>query len=442
MKILLVAYAYGTSPIHVFTGSQRAFSFAKYLSRQGMEIVVVSFRDTLRGFRRIGKFGERIYRVLDFFCTVEKFFESPKPTSNEANLPPEAATINAVAGHSVNWHKRLFYTPDRELYWAACVFLVARGLHKMEHFDAVLTTSPPESVHWVGWLLKKSKGIPWIADMRDGWMFEPYLEIRQIKGLRQRIELAMERFLISRADSVSTVTQPLIDDLTNRLSVPKNKVFLIPNGFDIDEWNIPGRYIDEARNHLEDTKNKMLMVHMGRLSAARIDRDASPFFRALHSLKISNPGLSNQLAVFLVGTTHGSEVDTVKSLNLDDVVHFHPLLPKSEAIAMMKAADVLLLVTSPSQKSIATSKLFDYMAADKPVLALTQGNAATEIVMQTGIGQTVSPTNISEIANAIEKFLLWWKQGKFPFKPKKGQISVYSRENQAAKMARVLRTAQ
>lgn len=439
MKILLVAYAYGTSPIHVFTGSQRAFSFAKYLSRQGMEIVVISFRDTLGGFRRIGKFGERIYRALDFFCTVERFFQNLKPISNQANSPPEAVTINAVR-HSINWHKRLFYIPDRQWLWAITAYLAAIGLHKREQFDVVLTTSPPESVHWVGWLLKKSKGIPWIADMRDGWMFEPYLEIRQIKGLRKRIELAMERFLISQADSVSTVTQPLIDDLADRLSVPRNKAFLIPNGFDIDEWNIPGRYIDEARNHLEDTKNKMLMVHMGRLSAARIDRDASPFFRALHSLKTSNPSLSNELAIFLVGTTQGSEVDIVESLDLADVVHFHPLLPKPEAIATMKAADVLLLVTSPSQKSIATSKLFDYMAADKPVLALAQGNAAAEIVMQTGIGLTVSPTNISEIANAIENFLLWWKQGSFPFDPKQDQISSYSRENQAAKMAEVLKT--
>lgn len=61
--------------------------------------------------------------------------------------------------------------------------------------------------------------------MRDGWMFEPYLKVRQIKGLRQRIEIAMEKFLISRADRVTTVTQPLIDDIVNRLDIPKDKAF-------------------------------------------------------------------------------------------------------------------------------------------------------------------------------------------------------------------------
>ena len=439
MKILMVTYAYDTSPIHVFTGSQRAFSFAKYIPRQGVEIVVVSFRNTLRGFRHTGKHGERIYRVLDFFCMVERFLESFKASFCKPNLSIESHRTDVQTGYSTKWHKRIFYMPDRQLYWAVTAFWVARQLHKTEHFDAVLTTSPPESVHLVGWLLKKWQRIPWIADMRDGWMFEPYLAIRQVKGLQQRIESAMERLLISRADSVTTVTRPLLDDIIKRLCVPRDKTFLIPNGFDTDEWKITDKSADKARAYLKVTNNEILIVHVGRLSAASIDRHAAPFFQALKNLKTLNPALSRELVVWMVGITQGLEVNLVRSLGLDDVVHFHPLVPKEEAIAMMKAADVLVLITSVSQKSVATSKLFDYMAAGKPVLALAQGNAAAEIVMQTGIGLAVSPTDISEIVKAIQQVLLWCKQGEFPFKRKSNYINVYNRKNQAAKMADVLR---
>jgi len=440
MKVLMIAYAYDTYPIHVFTGSQRAFSFAKYMPRQNMEIVVVSLSNTLHKLKLRGKFNERIYRVPDFFCTIERSARRLKSIFAKANSFPKSDTINLQTKHSTSWHKRLFYIPDRQLLWAFSTFMAARNLHKTEHFDMVLTTSPPESVHWVGWLLKKWERIPWVADMRDGWMFEPYLEMRQSKGLRQRIEFAMEKFLISQVDSVTTVTQPLLDDIVNRLDISNNKAFLIPNGFDPDEWNISDKYIDKARTHLENTDNKMLLMHMGRLSAARIDIDATPFFHVLHNLKTLNPSLAKHLAVFLVGTTYGPEVDIVKSLDLGDVVHFHPTVPKSEAISMMKVADVLLLVTSLAQKSIATSKLFDYMAAGKPVLALAQENAAAEIVIKTGIGLTVSPTNVSEIANALQQFLSWFKQGEFPFNPKENQISAYSREKQAAKMTEVLKS--
>jgi len=441
MKLLMVTYSYDTSPLHILTGSQRVFSFAKYLPSYDIEIAILSFRDSLRGARQTGKFGERIYRVLDLLCVIERFFIFIKKAFAGAYSPKRKATTSTQKRRSTLLHVRLFYIPPgRQIVWAVCAFCIARRLHKTEGFDVVLTTSPYEATHWIGWLLKKWERIPWIADMRDGWMFEPYRLIRRIKGFRQRIEIAMEKFLLSRADSITTATKPLADDFITRLSIPENNVFYIPNGFDSNEWGIQKKNsVKKARAQLKDTGHKMLMVHMGRLSAARIDIDVNPFFQALQKLKALNPSFSQLLSVYLVGTTRGPELDMVRGLDLGDVVQFIPAVKKQEAIALMKEADALLLFTSLSEKSVATSKLFDYMAAGKPVLALAQGNAAADIVSQTDIGLTVSPVDVLEIADALQKFLIWWKQEEFPFRPKQDQIKAYSRDKQAAKMAWALK---
>jgi hypothetical protein len=149
MKLLIVTYFYSTSPLYIFVGSQRAFSFAKYLPRQDMEIVVVSFSDTLHSTKHTGKYGERIYRVLDFVCVIERFIAYFKSIFSRANLPIKEITTNIQKRHSIKWYERLYIPPGRQLIWAISTFWVARQLHKTEHIDVVLTTSPYESVHWV-----------------------------------------------------------------------------------------------------------------------------------------------------------------------------------------------------------------------------------------------------------------------------------------------------
>ena len=401
MKVLLVSYAYATTPLHLFTGSQRAFSFVKYLTRLGFKMVVVSHNDASNLSIEIDKFGERIYRFPDLICLLEKLFAKflSLLNVNSSSSTPIKKTLKTKP--TIRWHKRFLYIPDRQIFWAARTVLAASSLHRNEQFDVILTTSPSESVHIVGYALKKMINIPWVADMRDGWMYEPFLEVRKKKGWRQGLEYALERFLLARADSVTTVTQPLRDDLIKRLKFPKNKTFLIPNGFDEEEHDISDESLARARRKFGNIANRMLMLHMGRLSDARKDIDIAPFFQALRRLKASKPDLVKKLSLYLVGTTQGPEIDLINQMDLNDIVHFYPMVPKSEAIAMLKVADVLLLVTSVSQKSIATSKLFDYMAADKPVLALAKGNAAARIVKETDIGLTVSPINISAISEAL-----------------------------------------
>ena len=406
---------------------------------QGHKIVVMSHNNSSKLSIDIGEFGERIYRVPDLIGLTEKYFVKLMSLLALKPSASEIRTKSIKTKKTIKWHKKLLYIPDRQIAWAASTSFAAFNLHRSEQFDVILTTSPSESAHIVGWAVKKWKKIPWVADMRDGWMYEPFLEVRKNRGGRQRLEFALEKFLLARADSVTTVTQPLMNDLTGRLEVPEHKAFLVPNGFDEEEYKLSEETIALARRKFDNIDGKMLIVHMGRLSEARKDRDISPLFQALRRFKTLAPDLAQKLSIYFVGSADCPEVGLVEQMELKDVVHFYPMVSKSDAIAMIKVADALLLITSESQKSIATSKVFDYMAVGKPVLALAKGNAAAHIVKQTGIGVTVSPIDISAILDKLKLFMECWNNKVFPFQPIKKQISMYRRENQAKMMAEILK---
>ncbi len=439
MKILLVAYAYDTSPMSILTGSQRAFSFSKYLGAQGNEVVVLSFRETRPRFQATGLFGERIYRSVDPISAAESLFLNSISRWAKIGGPKNRCPINTRRKKSTDWHKRLFYFPDRQLYWAFNAFVVANKLHTKEKFDVVLTTSPPESAHLIGWMMKRFLALHWVADLRDGWMFEPYLEIRKGRGLRQRAECFLERMLLSRPDRITTVSKPLAVDLRNRFGISKEDVFVIPNGFDPEEWCAVEPFSGIVEKFLDKNRTKrMVMVHMGRLSAARKDRDPTLLFAAIQDLKRAKPEFISQLSVIFFGIESGPEIEQVRRLGIEDIVHFHPSVPKRDAIHIMMEADAMLLITSHEQRSIATSKIFDYMQSGKPVLALAKDNTAAEIIQETNIGLKVDPKDKQEIASAIEQFLSCWMKKSFPFAPIQEKIDHYSRKALAQKMAHVL----
>ncbi len=113
--------------------------------------------------------------------------------------------------------------------WAPYAYLKALRLNARERFDCVITSSPPESVHFVGRALRR-RGVPWVADLRDGWTFEP-IRPGFPTGLQRRYDERLERRWLGDADAVVAVSRPAADDLRDRLGLdPK----LIPNGWDPD----------------------------------------------------------------------------------------------------------------------------------------------------------------------------------------------------------------
>jgi glycosyltransferase involved in cell wall biosynthesis len=92
------------------------------------------------------------------------------------------------------------------------------------------------------------------------------------------------------------------------------------------------------------------------------------------------------------------------------MVEFVPPVSLHEAHQHQLDADALLLITAPGQRSVASLKLFDYIGAGVPILALAEGNAAARIVQDYRLGLTVPANDATAIATALERLLDGWQQ--------------------------------
>jgi glycosyltransferase involved in cell wall biosynthesis len=232
---------------------------------------------------------------------------------------------------------------------------------------------------------------PWIADFRDGWRFEP-LHGPWPTHAQDRLDAWLERRVANTAEVLIGVTRPIADDLATRLGAHSAYV---PNG-----WNplLEESLTSVVRPPL-DTE-KVNVVHTGKLSGHR-GRDPRPLFSALRRLAVEDRASAARLRITLAGRLDADEEQLLGGLDgAGCVVHVGHLAPASAA-ALQRDADALLLLTSKGHASQATGKLFEYLAAGKPIIALAKDNEAARIVEETGTGLTVAPDDVEGIARAL-----------------------------------------
>jgi glycosyltransferase involved in cell wall biosynthesis len=104
----------------------------------------------------------------------------------------------------------------------------------------------------------------------------------------------------------------------------------------------------------------------------------------------------------LAGSSSADEKRLLSELDLGTAVEHLGVLSREAALALQREADVLLLLTSANHVSEATGKLFEYLAAGRPILALASGNEAARIVSETGTGTVVHPCDVDGIVRALE----------------------------------------
>ncbi|MDX6642953.1 MAG: hypothetical protein QOD76_915, partial [Solirubrobacteraceae bacterium] len=84
----------------------------------------------------------------------------------------EALAGGGDAGYSEPSPIAALVVPDLAIVgWLPFALPRALSLARRERFDCVITTSPPHSAHLIGLALRR-RGVPWVADFRDGWTFE------------------------------------------------------------------------------------------------------------------------------------------------------------------------------------------------------------------------------------------------------------------------------
>ena len=150
------------------------------------------------------------------------------------------------------------------------------------------------------------------------------------------------------------------------------------------------------------------------------------------------PAIADKLRLHLVGEFSAEEKRQLDELISRGIVRMHGLVDRPRALGFQRAATLLLLVATTGKTSVATSKLFEYLNAGKPILGVTRNTAAEKIILETQTGFVVDPADAEAIYSTLRRLVL--EPGFIgSIKPRAEAIERYSRPRQMEALSAYLR---
>ena len=296
--------------------------------------------------------------------------------------------------------------------------------------DVLIATFPPIETLEIALAVARRHRIPFIADFRDGLTYEPLEPLESHSVRLARYFNQIEQRVVDEAAAIVTVSEPMSAHFRCRGA---RCVETIPNGFDRAEFDA-NPLADDAAAQLDP--DRINIVYTGRLQRSRVGTRIDALLDAIDA--VLSEGKGERLLFHFFGQYTPAELRAFDRFIDRGVVRVGGLLPRAQALAVQRRADILLLVTARGQASIATGKLFEYLGAGRPILALTKGTAAESIVRATGAGWTIAPDDVGAITTLLQR-LLADDAALREIRADASRIKSYERAEQMKRYARLLR---
>ncbi len=255
------------------------------------------------------------------------------------------------------------FVPDEYAGWIVPAVRLGRRLLESEHYDAILSSYPRPSTEIIAATLARQSGLPWLADYRDPWATR---HLRHYPTpLHRRAHYSLEEWALRAAATVTTTNQPIADSLLTRFPPLRGRVHVLPNGFDP---------LEEPAD-VEPLGEGFWLVHTGRLYGR-----SEQLQRVLHAFA----ALPEDVKLLFVGIEGAQVRGTAARLGVADRVRTVPFVPHAVALGYQRAAAGLVLITGNAPEAL-SSKVFEYLAAGRPIFAfIPQGSAAHALLTEAG----------------------------------------------------------
>jgi hypothetical protein len=280
-------------------------------------------------------------------------------------------------------------------------FAVKTGLKICRHtqIDAIYTTSPPHSTHLAGLILSRLRNKPWVADFRDPWTLNAYRGKGFLDDTLFKIERIMEKAVLEKASIILANTKANRDNLLKAFPrLIRDKIIHLPNGWE----EFPERYYREKKD------GPFTIVHAGtfypRFKPYALLYALSDWRNGKHPTNV--PRLNKEVQIILLGSRDAETKRVVGELGLDDIVEIRPWVALEDARRIMCQADMLWasLGTGKKSSTFVPSKLFEYIAAKKPILGFFPEGESANLISETGTGIVFTnddPVPIIEVLNKM-----------------------------------------
>ena len=366
-KALLVAFHF--PPIKASSGLERTLALARHLPRHGWEPLVLTASPSAYP------------SVSD-----ERLGQVPLGTVVRRSLALDATRHLALAGRYPPW----FALPDRWQSWVLSAIPVGMAMIRRYQPQVIWSTYPITTAHWIGYALHRLSGLPWVADFRDPMAEQDARtgELTPSWTALRRARLAIEKRAAQQAGALTFCTPSAREICVNRYpGVRSDRWRVIANGFDESAFAAAESTPGGARVQ----GDSLVLLHSGTIYPTP-DRDPSHFFRALRRVMNQRPAGARAIKVVL--RSSGVEAhyrQLLDVLNLSAHVVFAPALPYEAALKEMLEVDGLIIFQGYTSNPAIPAKLYEYLRARRPILALADQDGETARLMREESAGVMAP---------------------------------------------------
>ncbi|MBC9795642.1 glycosyltransferase family 4 protein [Sinomicrobium sp. FJxs] len=422
-KVLIITYYW---PPAGGPGVQRWLKFVKYLDEFDVEPVVYApenphYPIVDKSFEKeVPKDITVLKRPIFEPYALASLFSGKKTKQISSGLISEQK--QSFAERALLWIRGNFFIPDARKFWVKPSVRYLSGYLRRENIDTVITTGPPHSVHLIGMKLKERTGIRWIADFRDPWTNISYHEKLKLSRLSQKKHRKLEQKVLNTADRLIVTSYITAEEFRAKTS---KLVEVITNGYD-------PMFVEKT-----EPDETFTIAHIGSLLT---ERNPEALWEALAELVREHKDFADSLILKFAGTVSGEVLQSLEKHGLDKYMKLLGYLPHEEALKLQRSSRILLLLEmdKPETRGIIPGKLFEYMAAKRPVIAIgPEGWDVAKIIAETGCGTTFTYPEKEAIKNKLYQSYERYLWNKLKVSPT--GIQKYSRKSLAGKLAAIIK---
>ncbi len=425
-RVLIFAYFF---PPRGGAGVQRIVKFAKYLPDEGWDPTIVTAKGDdywMKDESLARELAGRVPVVRTPAFTGLAIFSRLAPRQAGSGHSPRSSVgaVRRLRGVS-SW----LLVPDSYVGWVPFARRAGEALLSREKFDALLTTSSPDSAHLIGLALSARARIPWVADFRDPWTRR--LSFRPPTRWHRARHQALEREVLRRAALVTFTSGETREDYARRYpDIPAAKMAVVTNGYDEEDF----AQLEEA----QPPASRFEILHAGQLNP---ERPALPFLLALRSFLSAHPQAAGRVRARFIGPAYQGDLRAAEELGLSACVAFEPSRAHAGIVRAMRESHALLLMEQGSEAGglILPGKIFEYLRAGRPILGLLPEGAAWNLITSLGAGRCCRVDDREGCARALGELFQGFERGLPPDSGvERERILPFERRQTARRLANLL----
>lgn len=279
-----------------------------------------------------------------------------------------------------------FFIPDARKNWVKPSVNFLSKYIIDNNINTIITTGPPHSMHLIGLELQKKTNVKWLADFRDPWTTIGYHKELKLTKKSKRKHLDLEQKVLQTANEIIVTSQITKLEFKEKTKKP---ITVITNGYDVEKGSKVALDIN------------FTIAHIGSLLSKR---NPKTLWKVLQDLIAENQLFAKHFQLILVGAVSEVVLKSITAQSLNNYVKTVGYVSHDESIIFQRKSQLLLLIEidSPETKCIIPGKLFEYMAANRPILAIgPEGSDVEKIINQTNTGSYFSYNSYESLKQSI-----------------------------------------